>query len=224
MKVLLKEAIDRVELLTMNLPTVVDPASISLQAKIPTKVLCYREAMIWRTEELTRSACHHFESDDLASAITLTRAAIEGIAATWYLKASVEKVVKSGSVGAFDERIMRLLLGSKNDISDLNAFNALDFIDSVDKASPGFRRTYESLCEYAHPNWSGTSQLFSKVDHEQVLTEFGRNKRNTEGPRLLGLQALIASLTIYEHAYNAIGDLLPEFIVVCEADVKKLVP
>ena len=197
MTTLLEEATSLVEILTASLPTVVDPASISLQAKIPAKALCYREAMIWRTEELSGSACRHYASDELATAITLTRAAIEGMAATWYLKTSVEKVVKSRSVGAFDDQIMRLLLGSKNDVSALEAINVLKFIDSVDKEITGFRGTYESLCEYSHPNWSGTSLLFSRIDHEQVLTEFGRNKRNSEGPRSLGLQALIGTLTMY---------------------------
>ena len=42
---LLKEAQARVQLLGENLPAIVDPASISLSAKIPYKALCFREGV-----------------------------------------------------------------------------------------------------------------------------------------------------------------------------------
>ncbi len=220
MDALLNEANESVAVLTAALSIVVDPAELGTIAKIPTKVLCYREALLWRTEELSRSACRHYESEDLASAITLTRAAIEGIAATWYLKSSVEKVVKNKSVGSFDDKIMRLLQGSRDELSEYDAYNVLDFIDSIDKRIPNFRNVYESLCEYAHPNWSGVSGLFSRVDHEKVLTEFGRNLRNTERQASLGLHALIGSLAMYQLAYEGIDILIPELIVICESDLE----
>ncbi len=216
---LLAEATERVALLSANLPSVVDPTSVSIKAKIPTKVLCCREALIWRTEELARAACEQYRQESIAAAITLTRAAIEGVAATWYLKANLEKVMRAKAIGSFDDKIMSLLIGSKNDVSEINAINVMNFIDSVEKEFGGFRRSYESLCEYSHPNWSGTSLLYSRIDHAMVRTEFGRNKRSSDIARRCGLPTLIAALEIYSEAYNAIGDLLPAFVLFCEADL-----
>ena len=167
---LLKEAEAHVTLLSESLPLVVDPAGISLHAKIPYKVICYREALIWRTEELAKAAYINYTKEYLSVAITLTRAMMEGAAAVWYLHEAIKKAIKSKSVEIFDDKIMRMLMGSKNNITDLEAINVLSFIDAVEKEIPKFRNCYESLCEYSHPNWSGTSFLYSQIDHDKILT------------------------------------------------------
>ena len=56
-----------------------------MSAKIPFKALCYREGLIWRMEELSRSACDCYERGDAVAGITLTRSATETAAAAWFL-------------------------------------------------------------------------------------------------------------------------------------------
>jgi len=116
---LLKESVERCRLLSDGLPKRVDPASISYTAKIPFKAMDYREALIWRTEELARTACEMFVRDELASAVTLTRACMETVAAMWYLKEKIQHVIDTKEVGDINDVLMRLLMGSKNDITDL---------------------------------------------------------------------------------------------------------
>src|SRR5437870_10275788 len=102
----LEELIDeiraRVELLEGSLPRRVDPMAVSPTAKLPFKALSYRETLIWRMDELGRSAFESFENNKLASAILLTRAAVETSAAVWYLCAKVDAAVQSGLVGDID--------------------------------------------------------------------------------------------------------------------------
>ena len=203
--------------MTDNLPKVVDPASISVSAKIPFKVIIYREALIWRTEELARCACSLYQCEDIGSAITLTRAVTENAAAVWYLLQIIQDTSDASHVTDLDERIMRLLMGSKSNDEMPSALNVLTMLKKADKSIPGVLSTYDSLSEFAHPNWAGTLLLYSKNDHDKILTHFGKNVRSIESPLGLGLNSLIGALAMFEHAYNWISDLMPYFISVCEA-------
>src|SRR5499427_3672326 len=68
-----------------SLPSSVDAAALGVWSKAPFQLLCTREALIWRTEELARNACDALERDDLAAAAILTRAITESTALTWRL-------------------------------------------------------------------------------------------------------------------------------------------
>src|SRR5512141_565363 len=109
---LLDESRARVSLLKQSLPRELDGFAASPYSKLPFKVLLYREALIWRMAELSEGACHHFEADDVISAIVLTRAAVETSAALWYLYRKVEDAVSSGSLGDIDTYVMKLVVGT----------------------------------------------------------------------------------------------------------------
>ena len=69
-----KEARARANALRNSLPQSVDAAALGVMKKAPFQLLCTREALIWRTEELARTACDALERDDLAAAAnTCTR-------------------------------------------------------------------------------------------------------------------------------------------------------
>ena len=215
----MKEAEQRCQLLSECLPKRVDPVSISNTAKIPWKAMDYREALIWRTEELARTAYEMFSRDELASAVTLTRACMETVAAMWYLQKKIQQVIDTKVVGDINDVLMRLLMGSKNNITDLEAVSVLTFVEKINKAIDGFERSYKSLCEYAHPNWSGTSYLYSKPNSETIWIDYGKNIRGKESVSVVGLTCLNTSLMIFEDSYNNVGDLMPDFIQICEQDL-----
>jgi len=217
---LLVEARERVGLLSQSLPKSIDPAGISLTAKIPYKVLIYRESIIWRTEEIARTTVQHYSNKELASALILTRALMEGVGAAWYLLNSMQHATESNDLDVFDDKILKLLIGSKSDVTDVSAINVLTFIDRADKNVTGFRNVYDGLCEFAHPNWSGTSLLFARNDHDEIFTEFGNNPRGSRNMMRQGLNALLGGLIAFEYAYNQISDLMPAFIKTCENDLE----
>jgi hypothetical protein len=213
---LLKEAKELCLLLTTNLPRRVDSAEISLTAKIPFKALHYRAALFWRTEELARIACELFERNELASAMTLTRSCMETSAALWYLMGKVQKAIDSGDVESVDAALKRLIAGSRNNSSDFDAINVLNFVDWVDKAITGFRKMYEGMCEYAHPNWSGTSSLFANPNKERRWIDFGNTIRDNEAATMIGLLSLNQSLHIFSHINTRVNEIMPAFIELCE--------
>jgi hypothetical protein len=53
----LKEARARADVLRQSLPLSVDAAALGVWSKAPFQLLCTREALIWRTDELARTAC-----------------------------------------------------------------------------------------------------------------------------------------------------------------------
>jgi hypothetical protein len=96
----------RLTTLENSLPERIDPIGIS-RTKLPSKVLNYREALIWRVAELARAALQAFEAQQLAAAIVLTRAAVETHAALWYLDEKVGTALKQEKLGDLDDCVIQ---------------------------------------------------------------------------------------------------------------------
>jgi hypothetical protein len=216
---LLNEAKVRINLLTTSLPSSVDAASVSVTAKIPFKALDYREALIWRFEELARITCEMYERRELTVAMTLTRSCMEVVSVMWYLHNEIKNVVDSKQIGMIDETLMELLIGSKNSSTKINAKNILTLVNKVTKQIPAFRPNYDSLSEVVHPNWAGTSGLYSKPVPEEYKVIYGKNVRVPDSIIESGLLNLITSLAMFEHYYNETGNLMLNFIKICEDDL-----
>jgi hypothetical protein len=212
----LDEAWARVKILTESLPSIGDPRSISVCAKIPFKVIHFRESLFWRTEEFARCACDLYEKGNIGPAIVLTRAIAENAAAVWYLMEIIETNCADIDVDDLDEQVMKLLMGHRTNDEMPAAINVLTMLRKADRQISGILSAYESLSEFAHPNWSGTAGLYSKADHEKILVHFGKNARLSEAPLNIGLNSLVGALMTFEFAYNKISDLMPDFISKCE--------
>jgi cation transport protein ChaC len=217
---LMDEIRGRLELLESNLPTHVDGFALSTHTKIPFKVLLYRDALIWRMTELSRAAFESFEGDKLGSAVILTRAAVETSAAQWYLWRKLNGAVQARTVGDIDKDLMKLVMGSKTNPDLPQAINVLTFIDHTSKDIDGFREQYDNLSEVAHPNWAGTTLLYSKPDPQSLCADFGANIRGDRGTKQVGALNLSVALMIFERNYALIADLMPSFVALCESRAK----
>jgi hypothetical protein len=217
---LMTEIRGRVERLESSLPSRVD-AMVSSDSKLPFKALLYRAALIWRMAELSRGAFENFEKDKLASALLLTRAAIEAAAGLWYLHAKLEAAVKAGAQGDIDSYLMKLAMGSRADPAMPEAVNVMKFVDRVEKDVEGFRHQYNILSEFAHPNWAGTALLYSRPDPPNLWTDFSANIRGIDGPKNIGAANLSVALMCFERSYNRIADVMPAFIELCKGRLKE---
>lgn len=216
----LQEIARRIEMMESSLPKRIDPASISLKAKLPFKALDYREALLWRFVELCRCALDHFNEEDLAAATILTRAALETVAALWYLNRKIKSVIDTEIVGDVDNFLMRLLMGSKTDSAMPDPVNVLTFVERVNAEIDGFRQQYDELSEFSHPNWAGTSMLYSKPNFAKIWTDFGKNVGNLEGVKEVGTINLNIAMVMFEHSYNQISEMMPTFIQICERELE----
>ena len=68
---LMNEIRKRIELLESSLPRRLDAMAVSETAKLPWKALFYREALIWRMAELSRSAFENLKKIDLYRPLSL---------------------------------------------------------------------------------------------------------------------------------------------------------
>jgi hypothetical protein len=196
--------------LGQSLPQFIEVAALGVRSKAPYQLLVVREALIWRTEELARNACTSLECDDFAVAAILTRSITENAALTWKLKEILDK--RAGkSPEELNTALMRALAGSKSWEEAPAPYNVLSCLDALNKTIDGARQTYESLSEYSHPNWRGVMGLYSKTDKEKFITYFGHGL----GGSLASSQittALCAALGVFEYAYNAISEAMPQWI------------
>ena len=198
-----------------HLPRQLDPVALS-RAKLPFSPVAYRETLSWRVTELGRAAMDGFNQRRLAAALLLTRGAVETSAALWYLSEKIANAVKTGELADLRNLLMRLSHGTRNWEETPGAVNVLTFVDTVDRKVEGFRRQYDCLSEVAHPNYSGTTGLFSRNDPDNFMVYFGSDVRNTEATRRIGLVNLSVALMLFEHTYNSLSEVMPGFVALCE--------
>lgn len=198
------------------LPSSVDVAGLGVRSKAPFNLICAKEALIWRTEELTRGACDALEREDLAVAAILTRAIIESAALAWKLMELLDDRHRH-SPGELNGLILRGLLGSKQWEDMPPPFQILGCIDRMNKKVPGVRASYDSLSEIAHPNWRGVLGMYSKTDSVNFITHFGRGLRGTESTVGNTVNAMLGALSLFEFAYHKIATNLPVFLTELES-------
>jgi hypothetical protein len=213
---LVAEARERVESLRASLPQCVDVAALGVRSKAPYQLLCTREALIWRTEELARNACDALERNDFAVAAVLTRAVTENAAMTWALMTVLNDRSKY-TPEQLNDRLMRFLAGSKSRGAEApKPVHVNDLLRSIEKEIPGVTGSYDSLSEIAHPNWSGVAGMYSKANPEIITTYFGRGLHAPERTRNMIANAMLASLSVFEFSYNRISDVMPAFLAELE--------
>ena len=160
------------------------------------------------------------ESEKVISSMILIRAAHETFALLYVLHKKIFKVVESKKIDDFDEYIMKHTFGfkTKGDDDLPTMPNILTSTDKVDEVLDGrFRKTYESMSEFCHPNCSGVQSAYVKIDQEKHLAYLG--SKYTKLPVEPYIGTLYATLDMFELCYNKISALMRDFIVVCEQEL-----
>ncbi len=214
-----EEIVGRLVLFEAHLPRDLDPPALS-RSTLPFKALDYRETLIWRVTEIGQSALEALDKQRLASGLLLTRAAVETTAALWYLSQKVKLAVKNNEPGDIDTYLMKLSLGHRGKGGFPEAISVLTFVDHVEREVEGFRRQYDELSEYAHPNYLGTTGLYSQRNAEEFTVSYGPNPRATGAAITIGIVNLSVALMVFEHTYEKLGDLIPAFVRVCDKSLK----
>lgn len=207
----LTEAREIAKALSQSLPTSVSAASLGVRSKTPYNALVVREALIWRMEEVGRGACEAIARNDVVVGALLTRAALEGAALMWELH-EVVRTRRSMSAEVLNGRVYALVVGQRLEKDQVQMPNIMTLIDKLDRRLPGTRHRYEHLSEYVHPNWSGVSGAYSRINKEELTTTFGRTQRVEAETADMASNLLAAALSLFAHDYNSFGDLLPEWL------------
>ncbi len=182
-----------------SLPKMVDAASLTLKSKTPFKVLVLRESLIHRVVSLTDGAISELSASRWVSGTILIRAVTETAAVLHSLDLQVRRALQDGNDDTLTEFLRRTMVSSRSEPDLPESLNILTLIDKVDKDFPRFRRSYDELSEYAHPNWCGVLGAFSELDEKTHTVAFGEFDRP---PAQSAPAALLAVLVVAEHVYN----------------------
>jgi hypothetical protein len=201
-----------------SLPGRVVGPELSARSKVPFKAVSCRAVLGWRALELSEATLDSLAAGRVLSSAVLTRAAIETVAGVWYLSRRLHRAVAENSLGNIDERLMRLLVGSKINSEMRNPVHINDFIACAEQEVPGFEAHYNRLSEFAHPNWAGTMYLFSQPEPEERAMRFGPNVRGFDSATIQCLTGLSGALLMLRAAYDEITAVIPQFAAICESD------
>jgi hypothetical protein len=159
----------------------VSPLSKNVAYKPTFEADYYREIVFHRLIELIESAHHLYRSDLLIGSIVVARAAQETLSIMWFLNLKLQKLADTKDIARFTKTMQQLILGWCEDPEFPEKVNVLTCIDAVDKRLGGkFRRHYDMLSEYSHPNYSGTMGAFGKPNHASLEVEIGLYPRSKE--------------------------------------------
>jgi len=109
----------------------------------------------------------------------LARASVETGCLMYDFSVRVETVVTAqnpAAIEAFDERVMKALLGGKSDEwkphpDAPEALNVLTIIDHLTKRFPKLRSMYDLLSEFAHPNYDGMIGAYQQPGGDPTVFE-----------------------------------------------------
>ena len=194
--------------LAVSLPKELYAGSFTLNSKLPYKACSFREVLIHRVSDLADVAVELFASERLVPAFVMTRAVVETTAMMYWLHEKASEFLQKKDENAFDEFLMKGMLGSKDGTTTQVSYNVLTAIDRLNKEFGGIRGMYDKLCEFTHPNWSGVMGSYSVADPEKFILHLGKHHRKP--PLAFGLGPLIACLSIFTDYYNSSASILEE--------------
>jgi len=179
----------------------------------------------YRTASLAETAIELFEKDKLLPAIIIARSIFETVILLFWLHRRLEQVVKERKFGDMDDFLGRMAFGNKlgsdtknQDGYDFEALNVMTGIKNFSKVhDEKITELYDDLCEFAHPNFSGTLACFSKLKREYGYVDFSFDAIHQRGNELqgFGLSLLSVCLMTFNGYEEEIDRLLPAFEAIC---------
>jgi hypothetical protein len=185
-------------------PQAVHASAFTRKSLLPFKAASIQEVLIHRISELAQPTAELYDRGRLVPAFVLTRSVVETTALMYVLHRQLKEFLTSHNEDAFDAFLMRALLGSRGKAPNIEALNVLTTIDHVDNDFAGLRRMYDELCEFTHPNLSGTLSAFGDLDHEKYILTLGYR-----APSLMtGIGPFLFALLIFAAYYDDSSILL----------------
>jgi len=211
----LKELVNR---FNESLVVRVDPGGLTLKSKIPFKVLSLKELLFHRITMLSQVALDLYLQNKRVPSFILMRSVIETCALCFALRKKTTNFLNDTiNIDVFNSFIDKGLSGGRDEKANHQAVNALTCIDHIDREYDGFRKMYDVLCEYAHPNYLGTLDSFGKVDEKNIWLDLGYELKMP--PAEFGLAPFFMSLLIFEEQYNLIAGMVEDLNELFEKKV-----
>lgn len=209
-----------IEEVNKRLPTRVDLTDISKYGSLyPYKLQVIKASQLYRNHELASSILIAFNSQSYSAAAILVRSLLESSALLFYIGKKINGTIESNSTGDIDSILMSVLMGysgDKKEKSKAKPIQVLTAVDHAEKKVPGYRREYDHLSDYTHPNWFGSHNMYAKIKDGEYITEFDASLNNSKTSWSLIYPPLFLSLVLLIHSCDWIDNLTPEFTKMCD--------
>ena len=141
--------------------------------KAPARCLIVRETLFWRMLDLGQQTSQLIQANGVLGALILIRSALETLGLLIHLNDKVEKTL-TGELCflEFEEASKKLLMGSRDKSTSLEAINILTVLEKADRKYRGLAQIHRDLSEIAHPNYAGVMASYAKTDREKFETHF----------------------------------------------------
>lgn len=212
----------KLQRLETRLPEVINREHVSDISKTALKAYLIRASLLYRYYDLGKNSERLSKEGAVISALILTRAAFETAALLYYTYSKIDAAVKTGDMREIDDILMRIMFGEKQQDANISAVNILTVIDLLDKEMeklgvPHVRALYDGLCEFAHPNLSGTFGAYADATEDDPFhCAFGVKPERLDANMPLPL--LYTSLLILEKCDEDLIEILPKFTKLHESN------
>ena len=208
--------------------------SYSKLSKLPFKTINLMQCITWRMNDIEESAKFLIEQDHILPAVILIRSAMENTAFLHILFTAIKDNVSNGVlIETTDDLLMQMSYGNcyrKGEFITDEVFESLsyykslrsgDILKAIDERYPGYYSMYRALCEFVHNNGDGVEGSYMYIDEENHKTYFRRIL--TKESKLLEpfVGSLIVALSIFLELYGNLENLFPNFIKLCDEDIRK---
>lgn len=193
----------------------VEPTSNCLVYKPIFELEYFKESVLYRFIELAEATIALLDVGNFLGAVVIVRSLQETLSVMWYINQICLYSVENKELTHFTEQMKRLIFGWKRDDVFPDSINVLTFIDKVDKEISGYRKHYDILSEYVHPNWHGTMGLFAKTGGKELKVEFGRYIRGKEVIVKHIETAFISSIDLLSFIQNEYEDIMKRVMDIC---------
>lgn len=203
-------------------------------SKLPLKVINILQPMTWRMRDAEEAARMLIENNYVHPSAILIRSAMENTAFVHMLSVVVKEVVDAGEVqDDTDEQLMNLSFGNQykrgvfipdevfESMHEHKAIRSGKLLKEIDKLYPSYNDMYSSLCEFVHANTDGVQGCFSDLNIKKHTTYYGKmlTKESSIFPAIES--SVVVALAIYNERYDAIMNMMPDFIKICEEDIHR---
>ena len=200
--------------INVNLPKKISAASLSHHSKLLFKAFSLRGVLVHRITDLTEVAIDLYEADKVVPAIIMTRSVFETTAVLYLLYKKIKKAAMTKMLGDIDDFLMKSLFGGRVKNAPIESYNILTAINHADKDFSSYRESYDRLSEFVHPNWSGVSGAYSKLNRSTMELYLG--KEFGKVPIMISLPLLAGALELFIHYYDELDHYLLKFNKFCD--------
>lgn len=176
----------------------------------------FREALLYRFIELAETTIILFRANHLVSAIISARSVQETLAMMWFVNDKLKSLSITEDLSTFLKKMDRLSFGWSGDDQFPEKINILTCIDSVDKIMEGsFRKNYDFLSEFAHPNYSGVIGAYTKPNHQTLDVDLSCYPRSMVRKKEIIVSTLSGSLLLLVPITETYETLIDKGLDVC---------